>query len=232
MSSSQTYVVKSGDTLSAIAKKYSVTVDAIVKANKSIKNPNKINVGMKLIIPVPPAAKPSTASQAAPKPVSTTSANAVAKKPSMTATIGKRNMAGSALVKGAFDAVVFSFNPEEFTDTKGNQWDYTTASTNGYPIRHFVAGKTPVLTMTLYANDREEPNSVDRLVNKLNSHIPYSYSSPYFTGKPPEPMIFAFGQSFIKKVWLVDFKVSRLEFDPKLKTQVCEIEVQFEMDTE
>lgn len=232
MSSSQTYIVKSGDTLTAIARKYSVTVDAIVKANSSIKNPNKISVGMKLVIPVPPATKPSTASPAAPKPVSTTSTSSTPKTPSMTATIGKRGMAGSALVKGAFDSVVFSFNPEEFTDTKGNQWDYTTASTNGYPIRHFVAGKTPVLTMTLYANDREEPNSVDRLVNKLNSHVPYSYSSPYYTGKPPAPVIFAFGQSYIKKVWLVDFKINRLEFDHTLKTQVCEIEVQFELDTE
>ena len=45
-----TYVVKKGDTLGAIAKKYGTTVDAVVKQNK-ISNPNKISVGQKLSIP-------------------------------------------------------------------------------------------------------------------------------------------------------------------------------------
>lgn len=47
----QKYTVKKGDTLSAIAKKYGVTVDAIVKAN-NIKNKNIIRVGTVLEIPV------------------------------------------------------------------------------------------------------------------------------------------------------------------------------------
>ena len=44
-----TYTVKSGDTLSAIATKYSTTVDKLVKDNK-ISNPNLIKVGQKIKI--------------------------------------------------------------------------------------------------------------------------------------------------------------------------------------
>jgi LysM repeat protein len=44
-----TYTVKKGDTLSSIAKKYNTTYQKIAKDN-NISNPNKINVGQKLII--------------------------------------------------------------------------------------------------------------------------------------------------------------------------------------
>ena len=43
-SKEKTYTVKAGDTLTAIAKKYNTTVDALVKKN-NIKNKNKIYVG-------------------------------------------------------------------------------------------------------------------------------------------------------------------------------------------
>jgi LysM repeat protein len=46
----QTYTVKSGDTLSKIAKQFGVTVDALVKAN-NIANPNLIKLGQVLKIP-------------------------------------------------------------------------------------------------------------------------------------------------------------------------------------
>ena len=46
----QTYTVKSSDTLSKIAKQFSVTVDAIVKAN-NLANPNLIKPGQVLKIP-------------------------------------------------------------------------------------------------------------------------------------------------------------------------------------
>ena len=45
-----TYTVNKGDTLSAIAKRFSTTVNAIATAN-NISNPNKIVVGQKIRIP-------------------------------------------------------------------------------------------------------------------------------------------------------------------------------------
>lgn len=48
-SDTSTYVVKKGDTLTAIAKKYDTTVDELVKLN-DIKDKNKITVGQKLKI--------------------------------------------------------------------------------------------------------------------------------------------------------------------------------------
>jgi nucleoid-associated protein YgaU len=50
----QTYVIKSGDTLSRIARQFNVTLDALLEANKDrISNPNRIKVGDEIIIPVP-----------------------------------------------------------------------------------------------------------------------------------------------------------------------------------
>jgi len=47
----QAYTVKSGDTLSKIAKTYNVTVSDILTANPSITNPAVIRVGQKITIP-------------------------------------------------------------------------------------------------------------------------------------------------------------------------------------
>ncbi len=49
--SGQTYYVQKGDTLRKIASKLSTTVDAILKANPQITNPNLIYVGQALTIP-------------------------------------------------------------------------------------------------------------------------------------------------------------------------------------
>lgn len=48
----QTYTVQAGDTLTSIAQKYGVTVDAIIQAN-GLTNPNNVLVGTVLIIPQP-----------------------------------------------------------------------------------------------------------------------------------------------------------------------------------
>ena len=58
-----TYTVKKGDTLSAIAKRFSTTVDKLVKDN-NIKDANLINVGQKLNV----SGSKSTPKQSKPKP--------------------------------------------------------------------------------------------------------------------------------------------------------------------
>jgi LysM repeat protein len=48
------YTIKTGDTLSKIARKFNVSLDALLAANKdTIKNPNRIRVGDEIIIPLP-----------------------------------------------------------------------------------------------------------------------------------------------------------------------------------
>ena len=56
-------MIKKGDTLNKIAKKFGLTLDALLAANKkTIKNPNKITVGQEIIIPVPsPTRSPTRA---------------------------------------------------------------------------------------------------------------------------------------------------------------------------
>ena len=46
-----THTVESGEVLSSIARKYNVTVEAIVQANQ-LANPDDLDVGQVLIIPV------------------------------------------------------------------------------------------------------------------------------------------------------------------------------------
>jgi hypothetical protein len=46
------YVVKKGDTMSKIANKFNITVEALLAANPQIKNPNKISIGDEVTIPV------------------------------------------------------------------------------------------------------------------------------------------------------------------------------------
>jgi LysM repeat protein len=49
------YVVQSGDTLSKIAKRFGVSLDALIEANKDrITNPDRINIGDQIVIPTPP----------------------------------------------------------------------------------------------------------------------------------------------------------------------------------
>ncbi len=67
---SYVYTVVKGDTLGSIAAKNHVTVNAILKANPKIKNPNQIRVGDQITIPAPSGAAPSGAvSGASPSPV-------------------------------------------------------------------------------------------------------------------------------------------------------------------
>ena len=47
----ETYTVRKGDTLWGIAKRYDVTLAALIAANPQIKNPNLIYPGDKVLIP-------------------------------------------------------------------------------------------------------------------------------------------------------------------------------------
>ena len=48
------YIVKSGDTMSKIAKRFDLSIDDLIAANKdTIKDPDKISIGDTVIIPVP-----------------------------------------------------------------------------------------------------------------------------------------------------------------------------------
>lgn len=62
-----TYTVKSGDTLSGIARKHNTTVHALMQLNKIIKDKNKISVGWVLTLPsgspVQQTGKPEIAEQ-------------------------------------------------------------------------------------------------------------------------------------------------------------------------
>jgi LysM repeat protein len=50
----QIYTVKAGDALARIARQFGLTVEQLLDANKDIKDPNRIKVGDKIIIPTPP----------------------------------------------------------------------------------------------------------------------------------------------------------------------------------
>lgn len=72
--SASSYVVKSGDTLSAIAAKYGISVDKLVKAN-GIQNQDFLLVGQKLTLNASATAKTSTTSAAAKSAVSATTSS-------------------------------------------------------------------------------------------------------------------------------------------------------------
>jgi LysM repeat protein len=70
------YTVKEGDTISAIAVGNNSTVDAIAKAN-NLSDPNKIQIGQKLIVPpAEPASSVAAASGEAAAPASAASPGA------------------------------------------------------------------------------------------------------------------------------------------------------------
>lgn len=51
----QVYIVAKGDTISKIARKFGLTQEELLAANPQIKNPNKIQIGDEVTIPVPSA---------------------------------------------------------------------------------------------------------------------------------------------------------------------------------
>jgi LysM repeat protein len=49
------YVIAAGDTMSGIAKKFGVTMQALLSAN-NLTDPNLVRVGQKIKVPIPPGA--------------------------------------------------------------------------------------------------------------------------------------------------------------------------------
>ena len=72
----RTYVVRSRDTISAIAKRNGITIDQIVRANPTIKDPDRIPVGQ--IIGLPDA--PRAAALAMPKAAGAPGKDAAARR--------------------------------------------------------------------------------------------------------------------------------------------------------
>ncbi len=65
----KSYIVQRHDTLRRIAARFHVTVEAIVAANPAIKDPNKIDIGQRIVIPV---ATPTTVARLRPTTPPTT----------------------------------------------------------------------------------------------------------------------------------------------------------------
>ena len=65
---SQVYVIKAGDTLLKVAKRFGLTLDELLAANPQIKDPNKIAEGQEIIIPLPASNQPSAAPSRSPPP--------------------------------------------------------------------------------------------------------------------------------------------------------------------
>lgn len=86
------YTVKAGDTLTAIAKANGTTVDALLKANPQITNPNLIKVGQVIKIPTPA----QSAAAAAAETPSTGATAPSAQPPSLGLTSGLKSAAGAA----------------------------------------------------------------------------------------------------------------------------------------
>jgi LysM repeat protein len=62
----QIYTVKAGDALGRIARQFGLTLDQLLAANEDIKDPNRIKVGDKIVIPTPPPPEEVPAESTAP----------------------------------------------------------------------------------------------------------------------------------------------------------------------
>ena len=62
----QIYTIKAGDALARIARRFGLTLEQLLAANKDIKDANKIKVGDKIVIPTPPPSEVDGESSAAP----------------------------------------------------------------------------------------------------------------------------------------------------------------------
>jgi LysM repeat protein len=61
----QIYTIKAGDALARIARRFGLTLEQLLAANSDIKDPNRIKVGDKIVIPTPPPEEVPAASPSA-----------------------------------------------------------------------------------------------------------------------------------------------------------------------
>lgn len=101
--SASSYVVKSGDTLSAIAAKYGISVDKLVKAN-GIQNQDFLLVGQKLTLNASATAKTSTTSATAKSAVSATTSSSASVAGQSTSLTGSASSVAATVSSSAESA--------------------------------------------------------------------------------------------------------------------------------
>ena len=153
------YTIKKGDTLTAIAKKYGTTVNAIAKAN-SISNVNKIYANKKLTIPASNKSTTAKKTTTAKKAASTT-----VKKPATTAV--KKPTASQTYTNEYTSAV-----DKLLANTGGKDYDYEKVKTSNVPKPSL---KTAKELAQLYGLDYNYDNIYNTLMNSVNK----SYDTRY-----------------------------------------------------
>lgn len=101
--SASSYVVKSGDTLSAIAAKYGISVDKLVKAN-GIQNQDFLLVGQKLTLNASATAKTGTTSATAKSAVSATTSSSASVAGQSTSLTGSASSVAATVSSSAESA--------------------------------------------------------------------------------------------------------------------------------
>jgi murein DD-endopeptidase MepM/ murein hydrolase activator NlpD len=158
MTSVSNYKVRSGDTLSAIARRNNTTVDALAKAN-NIKDPDRINAGQVLRIPDGFDAKPAGSTRGSggtqsQKPVdSYQPTQSTTQKPpqgggapeDLGSLSRKYEARGPGTVStGKGDAGGVSYGSYQFASKTGSAKEFVDGLKNTYPEYHkALAGKTP-----------------------------------------------------------------------------------------
>ncbi|QRN96830.1 LysM peptidoglycan-binding domain-containing protein [Archangium violaceum] len=157
MTSVSSYKVRSGDTLTAIAKRNNTTVDALVKANK-LKDPDRINAGQVLRIPdgfdaKPAGSTPGSGGTRPQTPVDSYQPAQSSQKPTpgggvpedLGSLSRKYEATGPGTVStGKGDAGGVSYGSYQFASKSGSAKEFVDGLKNTYPEYHkALAGKTP-----------------------------------------------------------------------------------------
>lgn len=119
------YLVRDGDTLGAIAQVYGLSMEDILKVNRDVKDPDNLDVGQALIIPVvlpptatagatlPPTQGPTLTAPLTPLPTAPPTAVALASLPR---SIVEGDLAGNYPLTLAGPRVTIHYQPGSFTD--------------------------------------------------------------------------------------------------------------------